>query len=331
MRYFLGVDTGATKSHALLANERGTVVGFTEDGPGNWEAIGEDGMRRMLRDIVEQTLRMAGVTRAQVAGAGFGLAGYDWPEDRPIHEKIIASLALGGPAIIGNDTLIGLVAGATEGWGVVVSAGTSNNAFGRDRQGNPGRMGGMGRVLGEFGGAYEVVEKALQAIGRAWSLRGRQTALTAVFTQAVGAEDAFDMFAGLARGRYAITPGLAPLVVQTAESGDPVASAIMQWAGEELGSLAVGIIRQLKLQDEAFEVVLSGSFFKSGPLLVAPMRQTVHAEAPLARLVRLNAPPVAGGVLLGMEAAGMDTAVIRPKLLQSAQNLKQFSDLHQAG
>jgi hypothetical protein len=56
------------------------------------------------------------------------------------------------------------------------------------------------------------------------------------------------------------------------------------------------------------------------------MRQTIHAEAPLARLVRLNAPPVAGGVLLGMEAAGMETAVIRPKLLQAAQNLEPIDD-----
>ena len=32
-RYYLGVDIGATKSHALIADETGRVVGFGAAGP----------------------------------------------------------------------------------------------------------------------------------------------------------------------------------------------------------------------------------------------------------------------------------------------------------
>ena len=32
-RYFLGVDVGATKSHALIADETGRAVGFGPPGP----------------------------------------------------------------------------------------------------------------------------------------------------------------------------------------------------------------------------------------------------------------------------------------------------------
>ena len=193
------------------------------------------------------------------------------------------------------------VAGAKSGWGVVVSAGTSNNSCGRDRLHNACRLSGMGPTLGEYGGAGEVVQRALQEIGRAWSFRGPQTALTDTFVTALGATDVDDMLAGLGRGRYSVDPSFAPLVFETAVHGDPVAQEVVQWAGKELGSLALGVIRQLDLANEQFDVVLAGSLYKAGEALIVPMREIILAEAPQARLVRLTVPPVVGGVLMGME------------------------------
>lgn len=51
------------------------------------------------------------------------------------------------------------------------------------------------------------------------------------------------------------------------------------------------------------------------------MRETIHAVAPGARLVRLTAPPVAGGVLLGMEQAGLNPVPVREKLIESTKEL----------
>jgi len=98
----------------------------------------------------------------------------------------------------------------------------------------------------------------------------------------------------------------------------------MRWAGQELGSLAVGVIRQLDLQQEAFDVVLIGSIFDGHPLISESMRTVILGEAPAARLVRLEAPPVVGGVLLGMEAAGLDFRPRRARLLESIrQKIKE--------
>ena len=299
MRYFLGIDTGATKSHALIADENGRSVGFAQAGPGNWEVIGWDGTQAVLHAITQNALAMAGIGKESLAGAGFGFAGYDWPEDGPGHQALIDSLELDIPTEFGNDTLIGLIAGAESGWGVVVSAGTSNNSCGRDPLHNSCRLSGMGPRLGEFGGAGEVVQRAMQDIGRAWSQRGPQTDLANTFVTALGAKGIDDMFAGLARGRYDIGPSFAPLVFETAVHGDPVAQEIVHWAGEELGSLAIGIIRQLNLAAEPVDVVLAGSLYKAGEALIAPMRDTILTEAPQARLVRLTVPPVVGGGLLG--------------------------------
>lgn len=319
MRYFLGVDIGNTKSHALIADENGRCVGFGQAGPGSWEAIGWAAAQQVLHKIVDQALSQARVDKAAIVGAGFGYAGYDWPEDRPGHVTLIDSLGLMNAGYaLGNDTLIGLVAGATNGWGVVVVAGTSNNCLGRDRLGREGRITGSGSRFGEYGGAAEIVARAIQAVAAAWTQRGPTTALGQTFVDQMGATDVADLLAGLVRQRYQLSAAAAPLVFEVAAQGDAVAQGIITWAGQELGSLAVGVIRQLDLTNETFDVVLSGSLYKGGQPLIEPMRQTIQAVASKANLVHLQAPPVVGGVLLGMEQVGLDTAVYRQPLLHSA-------------
>ena len=46
--YFLGVDIGGTKSHALIADGEGNAVGFGTYGPGNHEEVGYEGLRIAL-------------------------------------------------------------------------------------------------------------------------------------------------------------------------------------------------------------------------------------------------------------------------------------------
>lgn len=322
MRYFLGVDIGNTKSHALIADEHGRCTGFGLAGPGSWEAVGWNCAQEVLHRIVDQALAHSGIDRTAIVGAGFGYAGYDWPEDRPGHVAMVKSLGLvNAPYALGNDTLVGLVAGAEDGWGVVVVAGTSNNCRGRDRNGREGRATGTGSWFGEYGGATEIVTRAIQAIAATWTRRGPQTALRQAFIDHTGAADVEDLLAGLVRDRYQLSAAEAPMVFQVAEQGDPVARDIIHWAGTELGKLAVGVIRQLELEGEPFDVVLSGSLYKGGAMLIEPMRTTILSAAPQARLVRLTTPPVVGGVLLGMERVGLDTAARRPVLMETANRL----------
>jgi N-acetylglucosamine kinase-like BadF-type ATPase len=140
--------------------------------------------------------------------------------------------------------------------------------------------------------------------------------------QATGATSEIDLLEGLYLGQYSLSPSAAPLVFRAAAEGDAVAQEIVRWAGRELGDLALGVIRQLDFQELGFDVVLAGSLYGGSPLLVEAMQQTIHAEAPGARLVRLAAPPVVGGVLLGMEQVGIKTFRLRQPLMESTQRLR---------
>jgi hypothetical protein len=85
--------------------------------------------------------------------------------------------------------------------------------------------------------------------------------------------------------------------------------------------MANGVIRQLGFETLAFDVVMAGSFFAGSPLLAEAMGETIHPVAPGARLVRLDAPPVVGGVLLGIEQAGEDPLAVREALIVSTRGI----------
>jgi len=320
-RYFLGVDIGSSKSHALIADETGHALGLGIGGPGNHEVVGYEGLAATLNAITDEALRMAGVSKGQIVGAGFGISGYDWPsEDEPTRQTI-QTLGLPAPYTFVNDATIGLIAGAKQGWGVAVVSGTSCNCRGRDAQGREGRVTGAGSAFAEYAGAAELVGKAVQAIALSWTMRGPETRLTETFLRLTGATGAADLMEGLTQGRYSLTADAAQAVFRVAAEGDHVARAIIRWAGRELGSLAVGVIRQLGMESLEFEVVLVGSMFKGNPLLTKAMAAVVHRVAPKARLVRLAAPPVIGGVLLGMEQVGLNAAGVRERLIESTNGL----------
>jgi N-acetylglucosamine kinase-like BadF-type ATPase len=321
MNYYLGIDIGATKSHALIADEHGCAVGFGQGGPGNHEVVGYAGLTATLHAVTDQALADAGIRRGQIAGAGFGVAGYDWPSELSPTLEAVAALGLRAPLEVVNDTIIGLVAGADAGWGVAVIAGTSNNCWGWDAQHRIGRVTGNGGMFGEHGGAGELVQEAIAAVAKAWARRGPATALTGAFCRLVNASSDADLLEGLSQGWYDIGAAAAPLVFQTAEAGDPVAMSVVRWAAVELASLTNGVIRQLHLEEQAFDVVLVGSMYNGGPLLLEPMRAAVQAVAPGARFVRLTVPPVVGAVLLGMQAGGLPAQALRQNLTASTQQL----------
>ena len=323
MRYFLGVDVGGTKTHALVADESGQALGFATGGCGNWEGVGYDGLTRVLMDVTTRALKAANLSVGQLSGAGMGIGGFDWPSQREAHLEAIRPLGLNCPLEIVNDAALGILAGSLEGWGVSLVAGTGCNARGlsRDHQREGRAIGGWSEWSGEYAGGYDIAARAMRAVAFEWLKRGPATALTQVFLEKTGARDPGDLVEGLYLRRYEFDPSIVLAVFETARQGDEQALGVMRWAGQELAQIAIGVIRQLELQDQAFEVILIGSLHGGHPLLDETLRENILEVAPRARLMRLAAPPVVGAALLGMEQAGQERALAREKLIRTTNEL----------
>ncbi|MCI0550572.1 MAG: hypothetical protein L0287_06435 [Anaerolineae bacterium] len=321
MKYFLGIDVGSSKTHALIVDETGTCIGFGRSSGGNHQGVGYDGLTNVLLESFMRSHEMSGVDLADITGAGFGVAGCDFPSDRDPHLQAIAALGLSCPVEVVNDGMNGLLAGATRGVGVNVTAGSSNNCRGRGQRGQEGRIVGNGVTFGEFGGALEIMERGLQMVNYAWIKRIPPTSLTQIYLEATGAKNEIDLMEGLSNGQYHLFPYLAIEVINAARNGDNAACGVLQWAGEELGWLAVSVARQIEMENDEVEIIQSGSVFEAGELITRPMRELVLKHCPQAKLIRLDGPPVVGAVILGMEQVDFDGYAVREDIVRTAKEI----------
>lgn len=319
--YFLGIDTGTSKTHALITTSTGDALGYGISGCGNYEVIGLDGFKTSMYHAAEEALAMAGVDKDEIISMGFGISGYDWPSEKPLMIEAIQCLGIDCEYHFVNDVTIGLIAGAPEGWGVAVDAGTGNNVRGRDQKGHIGRITGNSVWFGEIGGGGEMVWLAQIAVTHAWTQRGPKTQLTQTLIDYADVETEYALIEGLATNQIQLPPFLAKEIFRLAAAGDQVAVQIINTSAHELALNVNAVIRQLNLRGQTFDLILIGSIFKAGEQYLRPFRQTVHAFAPGANLVQLTHPPVIGAVLLAAEAFGSRDHHFRQNLVGSLRNI----------
>jgi len=323
MRYFLGIDVGSSKTHALIADETGKCIGFGKAGGGNHQGMGYERLSEVLQKSFIGACESSGIERAQIAGAGFGIAGFDFPSEREDHLQALRPLGLSCPVEVVNDGANGLISGTSHGIGVNITAGSGINGRGRGKNGQEGRVVGNGIEFGEYGGAIEIVFRAMQFVNYAWIKRIPPTKLTKIFLDATGAKDEIDLMEGLSNRQYHLFPYLAIAITNAAREGDAAALEVIRWSGEELGWLAISIARQIEMENEEVEIVQSGSVFNAGDIITEPMCNIIKKHLPRAKMMRLDGPPVVGPLMLGMQMAGINPYPMRERLIMTAKELVQ--------
>ncbi|HMC21188.1 MAG TPA: BadF/BadG/BcrA/BcrD ATPase family protein [Thermoanaerobaculia bacterium] len=304
MTYFLGVDGGASKTAALVTDDKGKNLGDGVAGPSNHLRVGIETAARNIERAVNKALVTADVASREIVWAYCGIAGAAHPAHR---QEIVDSLNIFFPRgnfTVDNDARIALTGAIGFGAGVVVIAGTGSVAYGRNEAGEEARAGGWGPILGDEGSAYGIARVGLAAVLRAHDGRGPSTKMLEIVSR-----DYQLAASEIPRFVYATTTHAddiarySKLVIEAAEMGDQVASSILHDAGRELGACVVAVAQRLKLADREFPVAYVGGAFNAGELLLAPMQQLVAEKAPRAKIGPPERNPVEGAAMMAIRAA----------------------------
>lgn len=300
--HVLGIDAGGTKTVALLADGEGRVVADGRSGGANLQTDGELQVEKILHAVIEQATRGHHVTPAAVC---LGMAGVDRERDGMVIRDIMRRLGFRSNALIVNDALIALVAGAGSSPGVVIISGTGSIAFGVSHRGLAARAGGWGPILGDEGSGYWIGRRALEAVARDIDGRGPHTTLTPLVLEHFslsGPEALVPEIYHHAHGRRAVA-SLGPIVDGARTEGDPVAREIMTGAAEELALAASSVISRLEMRGEQFPILLSGGMLGSGRWLAAEVARRMAEVAPRGEVVPLTQEPAIGAVRLALAEA----------------------------
>lgn len=307
---YLGVDAGATKTTACVCDADGEIRGLVTGGPAAWEAIGEAAAAAEIAACVSRALGEAGALVADLAGSGFGVAGLDWPDDEVLVARMLAPLGLPGRPVLVNDAFAALRAGVDGNVGCVSCAGTGAVTAARDRGGRTFQTYAVG--WGEQSGAIGLVEAAIDAIVAAHYGSAPATLLTQFVLTGLGAASVDEVVRAATRSGQPPGPELAPLVLDAAGLGDPVAVELARSAGTALAETAAAVAARVGLDREPFVLVRAGGVHLAGsPPLDEAFRITLLALAPTARVTELRLPPAAGAAMLALDASGVSVPLAR--------------------
>jgi N-acetylglucosamine kinase-like BadF-type ATPase len=305
----LAFDGGSTKTDAVLVSRLGAVLGRARVGPSNHQLVGLEGTVSALTEAVAGVMadaRIPGPPASLCATGVYCLAGIDLAVDEATLTPAIDALGWTGRAILRNDTFAVSRAGTTARWGIGVVCGTGMNCAAVGPDGRTVRFPALAELSGDFapGGAWLGV-RALGLALRAGDGRGSPTTLSERVPTHLGVADAEEALTSVYTGAlpYARLFELARVLLDAAAAGDAPARTAADTLADEIVAFVRAAVVRLDLQDEAVEVVLGGGIFDTTDVAFhARVAAGIHAAAPRAVLVRLDAPPVLGAALIGLDA-----------------------------
>lgn len=286
MDLYLGIDAGGTHTRARLATGEGKVIGTGEAGPAN-ARIGVPQAMDEVEDAYRQAMAEAGLDESRFGEvrAGLGIAGLNRRGVLPglqEHDFPFRSIAFASDAAIAN---LGAHNGAD---GAIVIVGTGSIGFARVGE-EVYTIGGYGFPISDEGSGADL---GLRAIRQSlWARDGR-------IPHSPMTEQVLDHFGGLAseivawadRATPADYAAFAPLVMDCAAEGDPVAEPIVQKAAHRLDRL----IRVLLDRGAPQCSLMGGVAARMQPWLAAGIRE---------RLREPLGDPLDGAILLARTKA----------------------------
>jgi N-acetylglucosamine kinase-like BadF-type ATPase len=294
MNYCLGFDGGGTKTHCVLIDDSGNVIGEGRSGPSNPLRCGYDAAFDSLRESAVGALASANIHAADISAVHAGLAGAG---RRNVIRRILVFLAQEFPsalAQVSSDCEIALEAAAGIGPGVVLIAGTGSIAFGRNAAGETARAGGHGPWIGDEGSAFEIGRRAVSAVARVRDMDSPASVLPEMISGALECPDWDDLLVRIMKNPDDVFPKLFPVVAAAANAEDSAAKEIMFASAIGLSNLATVVIRRLGMKGDEFPLVKCGGVFGHCQMLDSLTDSVLASGALRAKISRLEIFPALG-------------------------------------
>ncbi|MFA6457042.1 MAG: BadF/BadG/BcrA/BcrD ATPase family protein [Bacteroidota bacterium] len=307
--YIIGIDGGGSKTHAMIADRKGTIIAEHFAGPSNFQIIGIEKAAETIVALIDMCCDSVECTVKNVASVVCGLAGAGRSEDQ---KRMAAGLKKCTAAkkmvlkniVIDSDARIALEGSFKGGMGIILIAGTGSIAFAKDARGTIHRVGGWGRVLGDEGSGYALGRMGLTAVARQLDGRGEKTVLSSMIAKQFGLSGQTEIIQSVYQNSFDVA-SIAPLVLRAAEKKDTVCRAIVENAVIELAwhiqvaaeHLSSASSKKVK---EKIRVAFIGGLIANDTILSRMLTAYLDENFPVIEIAQPAASPAYGAIVLGL-------------------------------
>jgi N-acetylglucosamine kinase-like BadF-type ATPase len=299
----LAVDGGNSKTDVALLDGPGTLLAWVR-GPGC--ALAPDAVAALIARLASAAAASAGVDSLSATHAACYLAGVDVPWQAADRREALASLGLFGSVEVANDAWALLRLGTSGGPAVAVVCGAGLKCVARSGAGER-EYPSLGWQTGDLSGAGDfLARETIRVTARAEDGRGPSTALRAEVLATLDVPSIRAVGEALLSGSLTeeSLSVLVPVLLDRALAGDPVASGVVGELAREVATMARTARRSLP-DPGPWTLVLGGGLFAdpAGRFTTALRTLEPALEREFTWSV-VDAPPVAGAALLGLDTVG---------------------------
>ncbi|MBL8995828.1 MAG: hypothetical protein KJZ74_13345 [Gemmatimonadales bacterium] len=299
----VGVDGGGSKTHVIVANERGKELA-TLTGAASAVRPGEalhsaEVIGALVRDAIAMAEREGERPRVLVVG----VAGIGREKERKALVRALEGEALAEELVVVPDAEIAMTDAFGDGPGVLLISGTGSVAFGRGPTGEFRRCGGWGPDCGDEGSGAWIGRRALSVVTSSHDQREPDTRLVGAVLTALELDEVDGLVAWAAQATPRDLAALAVPVVTLASERDLRANSICTIAAEELVLHVRTLARQLFVDERAtVPVALAGGMLRRGSFLRRLVEHRLKSAVPGSHLHGEEVVAARGAVKMAQRA-----------------------------
>ncbi len=267
MQYLLAIDSGATKTDLLLAQEDGQVLAQHQTLGCSLSLFNNQQIMGRLTVGIDELYKKAHLQpKAQIQKCVMGLAGVDTKDDEITANEIMSNIASQfriAEFEVMNDTDILL--GILDSPGIALIAGTGSNCKAKDQNNRVVKVAGLGHLLADQGSGYWVGKQVLLKAAKSFDHRIEKSMLEQLVCEYFQVSSIDKLTKRVYHPCLSKTQiaQLAKVCVQAMQKGDQIAKQILEDNAHELLIMIQTVIAQLNLQSVKVNLLVSGSLINN--------------------------------------------------------------------
>lgn len=252
MKYIIGIDSGGTKTEAIVYDLAGNELQQAITGFGNMLVDREQGLSN-IKAALQAVLKTRQAEDCQLLV--LGLAGIDSGGLREVLSEELAEFKV--PVVLLNDGQLAHYAMLKGESGVLVIAGTGSVCLGM-KQNEWYRVGGWGHLFGDEGSAYYIGKLAIQQALAEYDLGSQLSLLTRKLLTYFDVSTILELVKAAYQATKDQIAGLAKVVAELAET-EKIAATILTESGIKLAEEVEKVVVKMQANQQQIKVALNGS------------------------------------------------------------------------
>lgn len=297
------MDIGGTKSHAVLADETGRILGEGLGGSGNINFIPLNIAEESFEQAITSAQKQAGIEKLQTEIAVIGIE----PQPDPLH-NCITRLARPRQILRKEEGECSLVGGLVEKTGISLIVGTGSVGWGRNADGKTHVTSCWGPI-GDEGSAYWLAEQGINAAFFADDRRGPMTKMVERIIEKISGPTLRDCVTPLYTSQdfRKEVAQYARIVMDLACANPPdmAMKGIVDQGAEHIAHFLATCAEVLDLHKNPYRVA-AGSLTIKVPYYFEQVQSRLQKRHPNASLVMPRFTPGIGAALIGLDLIGID-------------------------